>query len=241
MRFEIVVAPLPSYSEGHLPHPPTEPRPQAPLEEEPPTPRDRRHAREVLDVFIDSANAATHARETHAACVLRDLALALVDLAPRSRAKATIRAHDEPWELCVERFGATACLSVYRTGADPFVAIYDRAVPFDDVVAATRGAIERRFPHGETRAKASIAMDLAFAAEQLSAIGSPADADDGDASSLPERVPVVVEPDRDAPLSFGAEFSIRDTSQRAGDPEASETGRSRRPREPEPTAVLYEA
>ena len=58
-------------------------------------------------------------RETHGAFVLRDLALALVDLARRPRGKATVRFYDEPWELCVERFGAAACLSVYRTGPEP--------------------------------------------------------------------------------------------------------------------------
>ncbi len=211
MRFEIVVAPLapqPSTPEGpSLPH-------AARADGEASPRRERRHAREVLDVFVDGANVTARVRETHGAFVLRDLALALVDLARRPRAKATVRFYDEPWELCVERFGSAACLSVYRTGPDPLVAVYDRVVPFDEIVAAARAAIERLLGQTDARpgprvdAKVTQAMDLASALEQLRAVGSLADS--GDPTPVPARVPVVVEPDRDAPLSFGAEFAIRE-------------------------------
>src|SRR5208282_5853187 len=90
-------------------------------------------------------------RETHGAFVLRDLALALVDLSCRPRGKSTVHFYDEPWEICVERFGATACLSVYRAGPDPLVAVHDRAVPFDDVVAAVRDAVDRLLGHDGAR------------------------------------------------------------------------------------------
>src|SRR5580698_5544098 len=137
MRFEIVVAPHPSSPEASLLPPPIRSGAEAPPR------RERRHAREVLDVFVDGANVTARVRETHGAFVLRDLAMAVVDLARRPSGKATVRFYDEPWELCVERFGSAACLSVYRTGPDPIVSVYDRAVPFDEVVAAAHGAIER--------------------------------------------------------------------------------------------------
>ncbi len=211
MRFEIVVAPHPSSPEDLPLPPPVRPGAEAPAR------RERRHAREVLDVFVDGANVTARVRETHGAFVLRDLAIAVVDLARRSSGKATVRFYDEPWELCVERFGSAACLSVYRTGPDPIVSVYDRAVPFEDVVAAARGAIESLLDAKTSRAADAMASqrrELESALEQLRAIG-PLD-ETGDESRVPERIAVVVEPDRDAPLSFGAEFAIRDHARRTG-------------------------
>ena len=221
MRFEIVVAPLSSASEGFSPALSTSTGPARADGEQPPR-RERRHASEVLDVFMQGAVVAPHARrvrETHGAFVLRDLALALVDLARRPQAKATVRFYDEPWELCVERFGAAACLSVYRAGPDPMVAVYDRAVPFDEIVEATQVAVERLLASGESRP--GVRLELASALDQLRAIGPVAASADFDLAPLPERVPVLVEPDRDAPLSFGAEFAMRERAAR--DPARSGT------------------
>ncbi len=252
MRFEIVATPLPSATDGHLPDPRGQSHSAVRTEDEPRVRPDRRHAGEVLDVFVDGANGVTRTSPTHAAFLLRDLALALMDLSWRPCAKATVRAYDAPWEFCVERFSDTACLSVYRTGLEPLVAVYDRAVPIDDVVAAARGAIERRLAARETQvdakasqgldAKASHTMDLESALEQLLAIGSVAAREDRPAAALPERVLVVVEPDRDAPLSFGAEFSIRDTTHgAAANKDADMAGPPRRAAEPDLGTVLYEA
>ncbi len=144
----------------------------------------------------------------------------LISLAVRS-GKATVRFYDEPWELCVERFGGAACLSVYRTGPDPIVSVYDRAVPFDEVVAAARAALERLLeakaplaPHS-AEARASQRRELESALEQLRAIGPLSEGTDE--ARVPDRVAVVVEPDRDAPLSFGAEFAIRERARRTGE------------------------
>jgi outer membrane protein assembly factor BamB len=224
MRFEIVVAPHPSGTEGPLLAPPR-------TDGDAPVHRERRQAREVLDVFVDGANVTARVRETHGAFVLRDLAMAVIDLARRPCGKATVRFYDEPWELCVERFGSAACLSVYRTGPDPIVSVYDRAVPFDEVVVAARAAIERllgapsRIPH-PAHARAPSLRELESALEQLHALGSLSDV--GREARVPERVAVMVEPDRDAPLSFGAEFALREHARRTG-----ETGES----EPSPEAV----
>jgi outer membrane protein assembly factor BamB len=258
MRFEIVAAPLPSPLDGRFPRAPVEASSSARPEDDT---RSRPHgpqAAEVLDVFIEGPRFDDGVLGTHADLVLRDLALTLVDLAPRPHAKATVRACEAPWELCIERFAGTACLSVYRTGPEPIVAVYDRAVPFADVVAAARAAIERRLASREPRtdertsrareegglraaARASHAMELTSALAQLLAVGPLGDADEGRPTTLPARVPVVVEPDRDAPLSFGAEFAIRDRT-RWEDPSdsARDVSPPRRQAEPDLRGVLHE-
>jgi outer membrane protein assembly factor BamB len=224
MPFEIVVAKGPSRSEdGTFLSP-------ARAEGDAGPRRERRHARDVLGVFIDGGdgvNLSARVKETHGAFVLRDLALALVDLARRPSSKAAVRFYDEPWELCVERFDAVACLSVYRTGPDPLVMVYDRAVPFADVVSAAREAIERVLGSGEARP--GVRLELASAIEQLDAAGPTAHAESHAADPLPERVPVVVEPDRDAPLSFGAEFAIRERMAPAGEASAAGDAYSENP------------
>jgi len=208
MRFEIVVAP-------HPPEPDASPAVQAPpasvhllrLER-------RRPARAVLDVFIDGANVTARVRETRGAFVLRDLALALIDLAGRPRGKVSVRFYDEPWEMCVDRFGDTACLSVYRAGPEPLVAIYDRAVPFEEVVAATREAIERVLSDGDARpGTPADCPELAAVAERLRTLVPLGGCED---IGVPMAIPVVVEADRDVPLSFGAEFAVREVAPEVG-------------------------
>jgi outer membrane protein assembly factor BamB len=226
MTLDIVVAPLPASSNGpRSSRSESDPllggarTPSSPASRLRGLRREEREAREVLGVFVDSANVTARVKETHGAFVLRDLALALVDLSRRphasARAKATVRFYDEPWELCVERFDAVACLSVYRTGPDPRVAVYDRAVAFADIVAAAREAIERVLASDEARP--GVRLELASAVEQLDALTANSDPLEGASRPLPERVPVVIEPDRDAPLSFGAEFAIRERGESSGE------------------------
>jgi outer membrane protein assembly factor BamB len=212
MRPDIVVAPPSLAAEGALPlsaapsaHAPYAARPAPPLP-----------ASDVIDAFLRGCGAPATAPklpgEPQEAFVLRDLALAIVDLAPRTRAKSTLRHYDAPWELCVERFGATACLSVYRAGPDPAVAVFDHPVAFDDLVGATRDAIARRLRgmQGEgTERGAGARLDLESAAAQLTlvtAVGLPSRAD------VPALTSVVVEPERDSPLAFAAEFALREGS-----------------------------
>jgi outer membrane protein assembly factor BamB len=200
MRFEIVVAPHPWDADC------AEPPPPSVAEDVPRLVRSGRPrpAREVLDIFLDGANVTAQIRDTHASLVVRDLALALVELGRSPRAKATVAFYDEPWEICIERFGVTACLSVYRSGNQPTVAVYDRALPFDDVVAAARDAIDRLLATGPLSDRDR--RELASAATQLEAAGP---ASGGDVT-VPEPLPVVIEVDRDAPLSFGTEFAMRE-------------------------------
>ncbi|MDP9152083.1 MAG: PQQ-like beta-propeller repeat protein, partial [Myxococcota bacterium] len=203
MRFEIVaphdtappVAPLPSL-----------PFPSSADDARPPArPDGRRSTRDLLDVFVDGASVTARLREKHSAFVLRDLALAVAELARRSRGKSTVRFCDEPWEMCVERFGRTACVSVYRTGPEPQIAVHDRAVPFEELVDALREAVDALLE--DTDARSSARLELTSARAQLAGVALVGATHDD--VRVPEPVAVVVEPDRDAPLSFGAEFALR--------------------------------
>lgn len=164
----------------------------------------RRRAREVLDVFVEGANVTARIGGSHTACVLRDLGLALADLARTPRGKALVRFYDDAWELAVERIGTRAMLSVYHGGQDPRVAVYDRAVVFSEVVDSAREAIAAAIERGT--APRPIELELREAEQALAAV---------DRRALEKTVPepetslLTVEPERDAPIAFGAEFMIR--------------------------------
>jgi outer membrane protein assembly factor BamB len=203
MRFEIVVAKHPARAVGHSrsPSPPGSTGGSDLLARG----EARRAARDVLDAFLDAAFGREGVREMHASFVLRDLALALVGLSASPRAKASVRFFDVPWELAIERFGATACLSVYRAGPEPLVAIYDRAVPFDEIVTAASDVFDGFIGDGSTHVRAR--EELGSAVAQLRALGP---AGHGGDVAVPLPTAVSVEPDRDSPLSFGVEFAIRE-------------------------------
>jgi outer membrane protein assembly factor BamB len=203
MRFEIVVAKHPARAVGlsRYPSPPGSTGESDLLARG----EGRRAAWDVLDAFLDAALGPEGVREMHGAFVLRDLALALVDLSASPRAKASVRSFDDPWELAIDRFGATACLSVYRAGPEPLVAIYDRAVPFDEIVAAARDVIDGLIADGSTQVRAR--AEIVSAAAQLHGLEPTGQGGD---IAVPLQAVVSVEPDRDSPLSFGVELAIRE-------------------------------
>jgi outer membrane protein assembly factor BamB len=178
----------------------------------------KRRARDVLDVFIGGANVTAftslaepgvfepgeaHARSSVAGA-LRDLAAAVVDLATRPRGKAIVRFYDEPWELCVERLFNSAALSVYRGGSDPTVAVYDRIVPFVDVVASLREAIADVI--ARSSASPPLLLELGAAERELAEISLP----ESEEAVLPRMTPIVVEIDKAASVSLAAEFALRE-------------------------------
>lgn len=169
----------------------------------PPPPADlRARPNEVLDLFIHGANVTARVAERHASCVLRDLAFALADLMPSPRGKRIVRFYDDAWELCVERVGGSATLSVYRGGAEPTVLVYDRPVVFAEMCASVVDAIDA------TVARASggpVARELAEVRAAL-ARAPVTWANDVEDDLAP---PVSIEIERDAPISFAAEFSMR--------------------------------
>jgi outer membrane protein assembly factor BamB len=165
----------------------------------------RRRVREVLDVFVEGANVTARIAESHASCILRDLGLSLAQLARTPRGKAIVRFYDEAWEMAVERIGARAILSVYRGGQDPQVSVHDRTVLFEEVIDSARDAIAAALACGAAPHK-GIELELREAEAALTAIDRRALCQDCDG---PEIAVVSVEPERDAPIAFSAEFSMR--------------------------------
>ena len=160
-------------------------------------------ANEVLDLFIHGANVTARVAESHASCVLRDLASALSELALHSRGKRIVRFYDDAWELCVERLGASATLSVYRGGAEPTVLVYDRPVVFAEMCASVLDAIDATLERNDADAVARELADIRRVLTMLpvAVLGE----------ELTERFasPVLIDLERDAPISFAAEFAMR--------------------------------
>lgn len=202
--FEIFVEPEPSraipapvWGAGEDPASPAAPR----------APRSGLRARpnEVLDLFIHGANVTARVSERHASCVLRDLAVALTELIPSLRGKRIVRFYDDAWELCVERLGASATLSVYRGGSEPTVLVYDRLVVFSEMCASVLDAIDATLARTPEDARAPVVRELAGVREGLARTPAPGEADTDDALASP----VSIEIERDAPISFAAEFAMR--------------------------------
>ena len=163
--------------------------------------------REVLDIFIQGTNVTASVNERNAVSVLRDLASALTPLLASHRGKAIVRFYDDSWELAIERFGPTALLSVYRAGGDPKVLVHERPVAFSEVRASVLDALANAAGAGAAGSMRSRAPELETVRRSL------ADTEDLGADSdlpLPRPTPVVIELDRDAPISFAAEFLLRE-------------------------------
>ncbi len=159
---------------------------------------------EVLDLFIHGANVTARVSEKHASLVLRDLAWALADLMGAPRGKRIVRFYEDAWELCVERLAASATLSIYRGGPEPTVVVYDRAVVFEEMCASVIDAIDSTVARQEEHSP--VAEELIEARRVLSTTRRDATAFD---ESVPESSTVSVDIDRDTPISFAADFSMR--------------------------------
>jgi outer membrane protein assembly factor BamB len=198
-----------------------EPEPQRTMSwtEEPkassPAPRSgpRTRPSEVLDLFIHGANVTARVAERHASCVLRDLAFALTELIPSARGKRIVRFYDDAWELCVERVGSSATLSVYRGGSEPTVLVYDRPVVFSEMCASVVDAIDTTLARlGGTAAhdlRSPVARELAEVRVALADRALAPANDDADTDANTFAPPVSVDIERDAPISFAAEFAMR--------------------------------
>jgi outer membrane protein assembly factor BamB len=159
---------------------------------------------EVLDLFIHGANVTARVAERHASCVLRDLAWALTDLVRVARGKRIVRFYEDAWELCVERLANSATLSVYRGGSEPTVLVYDRAVVFEEMCASVVDALDATVARHKPRSPMALELTevrrvLAEARAQQTDFGT----------EVPASSAVSVDIDRDAPISFSAEFSMR--------------------------------
>jgi len=189
--------------------------------------------RHVLDVFIGGANVTALVAAAHRALgeqptptsasvggVLRDLGAALHELSAAPRGKRIIRFYDDPWELCIERWGSAAALSVYRGGPDPIVAVHDRVVALDDVRAGALDAIKALLASGDV--PTSLGLELSSIADRLEE-GSPSSGASDDAPAIPTPSRVSVEFDDGATLSLSAELLLREGAGQIYEPSVERT------------------
>jgi len=180
--------------------------------------------REALDVFVAGVNVTARVDADQARCVLRDLALAVVDLACGVRRRAAVRFYETPWELGFERIdegtrGASLiAIHLVRNGGDAEVAVHDRRAPLAEVVRGTRAAIatllERMDESPEGRS-AVLASELASARDALDRLIEA----EPPPSQPHEEVVAVVEPEPGLKCSLGGELPLRITAGGA-EPEA---------------------
>src|SRR5262249_6564524 len=79
--------------------------------------RDRQRA--PIDLVVDGVNLTARIASADSTPLLRDLALAVVELASLRNHRASVRCYsaDGPWELGLERCGPNALVSLFRGGA----------------------------------------------------------------------------------------------------------------------------
>ncbi len=167
---------------------------------------------ETLDVFVRGANVTARIADGHGACVVRDLALALSKLAASSNGKAIVHFYDEPWEMCIERTGHSAFVSVYRAGHEPDVAVYDERVPFLEIVGAVKDAMAELVSWPRASARID---DLVLAQRAIESAASRCELSDDDADR--DAAPACIEIDHGSPVSFAADFSLRSQSTADGE------------------------
>ena len=163
----------------------------------------REKQRALVDLLVDGVNLTARIPSADPAPLLRDLALAVVDLALLRSRRAEVRCYsaDGPWELGLERSGPVALISLFRGGAHPEVAMFEREVPLAALASAVAGAIAEL----QTKSlppSAVLALEQARAALDAATVVS---------EPVPPPAAVVdVEPEGEAALRFSAELTLRE-------------------------------
>lgn len=176
-------------------------------------------AREAVDLLVGGVNVTARVEPDQAPCVLRDLALAIVDLACGVRRRAVVRFYDTPWEIGLERIDPKGSppelsVSVLRNGQDVEVAVHDRRALLAHAVEGTRAAIQAMLDPGARRSSLAevLADELGAAREALVRLGAPASHED----VAVEEVLAIAEPESGLRVAFGGELTLR-VATRVGD------------------------
>lgn len=169
---------------------------------QPPAPSPPGRPREVIDLVVSGVNLTARVEPDQAPCVVRDLALAIVDLACGVRRRAVVRFYDAPWEIGLERLGAELALSVIRNGADVEVAVHDRRTSLVDAIVGTGAAIDAMLQNRSPLAEV-LAGELEAARDALSGLGEPVPV------ASAEEMLAIVDPESGLRCAFGAELSLR--------------------------------
>ena len=192
---------VPMRSENDLEASPPKPRRGAPAR--------ARAGRAAVDIFAAGVNVTARVEPDQAPCVIRDLALAVVDLACGVRRRAVVRFYDAPWELGLERVdqqGACALsLTVVRNGPEVEVAVHDRRVALGEVVEGTRAAIDRLLAEGDAELPDVLKSELSGARDALERLSLSGDG----TFTAPEEVLAVVDPEVGLRVAFGVEMPLR--------------------------------
>lgn len=162
----------------------------------------------VLDLLVDGSNVTARIGEGQVFPFLRDLALATVEVASGKRPRTSVRFYqrDDAWELGVARSDDDLLLTVFRGGAEPEVAVFERRVAGTDLVAGVLAAIDEAL--ARSLVSDALRADLGCARDTLDAARPFV--------KLPRTTEsaVVVEPDPDLGFALGATLSLRDVGTR---------------------------
>src|SRR5258708_6047690 len=168
-----------------------------------PTPASDHDVTPSLDLLIDGVNVTARVPDADAVPLLRDLVRATVDLASLRSRKKAVRCYsaEGPWELGLERAGDRVLLSLFRGGAFPEVAIFERAVDlatFIDTLLASLDRFAGRQPND------ALSVELESMGAELASISPRAVADPPCAMLLE------VEPESDAGIRISCDFALRE-------------------------------
>ena len=159
--------------------------------------------RALVDLLVDGVNLTARIPAADPAPLLRDLALAVVELAALRSRRAEVRCYspDGPWELGLERCGSRVLVSLFRGGAHPEVAMFEREVPLA-ALATTVGTAIAQLDTKSLPPSTSFALEHARAELETVTIE-------------PEETPsptalVEVEPEGEGGLRFSAELTLRE-------------------------------
>jgi outer membrane protein assembly factor BamB len=108
----------------------------------------------LFDVIVDGVNLTARIGDGQALSLLAELGQAVAQLATGRRERATVQlyADDEAWELGLETDADAVLVTVFRTGPNPEVAVYERRLTFAALREALLGALTelpvRELPRG---------------------------------------------------------------------------------------------
>jgi len=168
-----------------------------------PTPASDHDLPPPLDLLIDGVNVTARVPDADAGPLLRDLVRATVDLASLRSRKKAVRCYsaEGPWELGLERAGDRVLLSLFRGGAFPEVAIFERDLDlatFIDTFLASLDRFAGRQPND------ALSGELESVRAELASI-SPSPVADPPCAVLLE-----VEPESDAGIRISCDFALRE-------------------------------
>lgn len=103
----------------------------------------------LFDVVVDGINLTARIGEGEALALLGELGHAVATLMAGRRPRATLGLYtgDEAWELGLERINDQVLISVFKNGALPEIAVFERSVSLSSLREATlRGLTELKLP-----------------------------------------------------------------------------------------------